>query len=214
MRLILMGPPGAGKGTQAAAIRDRFAIPHVSTGEMLREAVATGSPLGIKVKSILAVGKLVPDEVVGDLVAERLGREDARGGFLLDGFPRTIPQAGILDRVLASRGKTLEAVVKISLGDDEVVRRITGRRVCASCERPFHVAFSPPRKEGVCDSCGGALRQREDDREDVVRKRLAVYHEQTAPLAKHYAGRGLLREVDGAGAVEVVRERIMEVLES
>ncbi len=212
MRLILLGPPGAGKGTQAAAIRERLGIPHVSTGDMLREAVAAGTMLGSKVKGILASGRLVPDEIVGELVAERLGRSDAESGFLLDGFPRTIRQAEILDGVLKARGSALDAVLKISLGDDEVVRRISGRRTCASCGSLFHVEFSPPAKEGVCDSCGADLRQREDDREEVIRNRLAVYHEETAPLADYYAGRSLLREVDGTGTIESIQSRIMAAL--
>jgi adenylate kinase len=212
MRLILLGPPGAGKGTQAASIREQMGIPHVSTGDMLREAVAAGTTLGSRVKEILASGRLVSDEIVGDLVAERLDRPDAEGGFLLDGFPRTIRQAEILDGVLDARRTALDAVLKISLGDDEVVRRISGRRTCGSCGSLFHVEFSPPAKDGVCDSCGADLRQREDDREDVIRKRLAVYHEETAPLADYYSRRGLLREVDGTGTVESIQGRVMAAL--
>lgn len=210
---MLLGPPGAGKGTQAAAIRERYGIPHVSTGEMLREAIATGSALGVKVKNIVEAGSLVPDELVGEVVAERLKRDDARKGFLLDGFPRTIRQAGILDSVLKARNEELTAVIKIDLEDEVVVRRLSGRRGCVSCGALFHVEFSRPRKEGICDSCGGELQQREDDREEVIRRRLTVYHEQTAPLTDHYRSSGHLREVDGNGPREEVTERIWKAVD-
>jgi adenylate kinase len=211
--VILLGPPGAGKGTQAAAIREKYGVPHISTGDMLREAVAAGTLLGARVKEIMASGALVPDEVVGEVVAERLARPDARKGFLLDGFPRTIRQAGILETVLSARKERLDAVVKVNVSEDDVVRRLSGRRTCASCGSPFHVSFSAPRVEGICDACNGRLLQREDDREDVIRKRLAVYVEQTAPVAAWYAKKGLLREVDGSGPVEVVQGRVFEAIE-
>jgi adenylate kinase len=181
---------------------------------MLREAVAAGSALGTKVRGIMASGALVPDEVVGEVVAERLARPDARKGFLLDGFPRTVRQAEILDVVLTARKERLDAVVKINLSDDDVVRRLSGRRTCASCGALFHVEFSPPKRAGVCDACGGALAQREDDREDVIRRRLAVYAEQTAPVAAWYARKGLLRDVDGSGGAEEVSRRILAALGS
>ncbi len=212
LKVVLLGPPGAGKGTQAAAIRERFGVPHVSTGEMLREAIAAGTPLGKRVKAIVESGSLVPDEVVSEVVAERLGREDARKGFLLDGFPRTLRQAEALQNVMDARGESLDAVVRIRLDDEEVVGRLSGRRTCAACGAPCHVTYSPPRAAGVCDACGGALRQRDDDREEVIRKRLAVYHEQTAPLAEHYRALGLLRDVEGHGAVGDVTRRIFEAL--
>lgn len=212
MRLILLGPPGAGKGTQAAAIREKYGVPHISTGDMLREAVAAGTALGVRVKGIMASGVLVPDEVVGEVVAERLAKADARKGFLLDGFPRTIRQAEILETVLSARKERLDAVVKVNVSEDDVVKRLSGRRTCKSCGAPFHVAFSAPKVEGVCDACNGKLLQREDDREDVIRKRLAVYVEQTAPLAAWYAKKGLLREVDGSGPVEDVQKRVFEAI--
>jgi len=212
LRLVLFGPPGAGKGTQAAAIKGKFGILHISTGEMLREAIAAGTPVGTKVKAIVGSGSLVPDEAVSELVAERLSRPDARRGFLLDGFPRTVRQADILDVVLTARREPLDAVVKIGLGDDEVVKRLSGRRTCASCGAPFHGLFSPPKKADVCDSCGGTLQQREDDREEVIRRRLAVYREQTSPLAAYYAAKGLLKEIEGSGSIEDVKRRICSTL--
>ncbi len=214
MRLVLFGPPGAGKGTQAAAVKERFGIPHISTGDMLREAIAAGTPVGARAKVIVETGGLVQDEVVGEVVAERLSRPDARKGFLLDGFPRTLRQAEILAVVLEARKEPLDHVVKLSLSDDEVVRRLSGRRTCGACGAPFHVALSPPRRQGVCDACGGALKQRDDDREDVIRNRLSVYEAQTAPLAAHYAAKGLLREVDGSGSVEEVRRRVLAALDA
>jgi len=212
LRLILLGPPGAGKGTQAAAIRDRFGIPHVSTGDMLREAVAAGTALGEKVKGIMAAGRLVPDETVGEVVAERLARPDARKGFLLDGFPRTLRQAEILDTVLKTRSEGLDAVLEIALNDEDVVKRLSGRRTCAACGAPCHVAYAPPKVAGVCDACGGELRQRDDDTEGVIRNRLSVYHQQTSPLTAHYGARGLLRKVDGSGPVDEVKGRIFQAL--
>ena len=212
--MILLGPPGSGKGTQAAAVKERYGIPHISTGDMLREAIAAGTPLGMKVKDIMASGALVPDEIVGEVVAERLSRPDARKGFLLDGFPRTIRQAEILGTALSARREALDAVVKVNLSDEEVVRRLSGRRTCSACGAPCHAVFSPPRAAGVCDSCGGALKQRDDDKEDVIRNRLSVYHRQTAPLAEWYSKRGLLREVDGEGLVEEVQRRVFAALEA
>ena len=195
-------------------MKERYGIPHISTGDMLREAVAAGTPLGMKVKDIMASGGLVPDEIVGEVVAERLSRPDARKGFLLDGFPRTIHQAEILGAALSARREALDAVVKVNLSDEEVVRRLSGRRTCSACGAPCHAVFSPPRAAGVCDSCGGALKQRDDDKEDVIRNRLSVYHRQTAPLAEWYSKRGLLREVDGGGLVEEVQRRVFAALEA
>jgi len=209
--VILLGPPGAGKGTQAASICEKYGIPHVSTGDILREAIGAGTPLGKKAQAIVAAGMLVPDEVVGELVAERLSRKDARKGFLLDGFPRTIRQAEILETILAARREPLRGVVKLALPDDEVVRRLSGRRTCSKCGTPYHVESL---KATSCTSCGGALAQRDDDKEEVIRKRLQVYHEQTAPLAAWYEKKGLLREIDGRGTIEDVGSRVLAALES
>lgn len=213
MRLVLLGPPGAGKGTQAVAIRRKYGIPHISTGEMLREAIAAGTDLGNKVRSIVESGALVPDDLIGEVVAERLARDDAAEGFLLDGFPRTIRQAEILESVLEGRKQPLTAVLKIALGDDEVVRRLSGRRTCASCGALCHVDSGPPVSEGTCDACGGSLGQREDDKEEVIRKRLRVYHRQTAPLTEHYRKEGLLLEVNGSGTRDEITGRVLSALE-
>jgi adenylate kinase len=212
VRLVLFGPPGSGKGTQASAVKEVLGVPHISTGDMLREAIAAGTPVGLKAKTIVESGSLVPDEMVGEIVAARLARGDARKGFLLDGYPRTLRQAEVLEVVLTARREALDAVVKLNLEDDEVVRRLSGRRTCPSCGASFHVAFTPPRKEGVCDGCGSALTQREDDREETIRKRIGVYRQQTAPLAAHYAAKGLLKDVDGTGKPEEVRARILAAL--
>lgn len=212
LRLVLLGPPGAGKGTQAAVIREKYGIPHISTGEILREAIEAGTELGSRVKSIVESGSLVPDELVGEVVAERLSREDATRGFLLDGFPRTLRQAEILETVLSTRKQALTAVIKIDLEDEAVVRRLSGRRSCASCGALYHVESARPRADGVCDACGGQLRQREDDTEEVIRKRLKVYHRQTAPLAGHYRSSGHLRTVDGDGTRDEVTARVLKAL--
>jgi adenylate kinase len=213
LRLILLGPPGAGKGTQAATICEEYGIPHVSTGEILREAISKGTPLGNEAEAIVMVGELVPDEMVSELVAERLSLQDARKGFLLDGFPRTLRQADILDTILRARREPLLAVVDIGLADDEVVRRLSGRRTCTSCGRPYHTDFSQAGEAGVCEACGNKLEHRADDRESVIRKRLEVYHEQTAPLAERYKESGLLIEFDGSGSIDDVRRLILGALE-
>jgi adenylate kinase len=211
--MVFLGPPGAGKGTQAAIIRDRYGIPHVSTGEIIRDAIAGGTPMGDKVRVVVESGKLVPDEMIGDIVAERLGREDARNGFLLDGFPRTIRQAEILENVMSARNEGLTAVIKLDVGDDQVVLRLSGRRVCAACGALSHTEFSAPKRPGVCDACGGRLEQRRDDREEVIRRRLSVYHEQTEPLVAHYAALGLLRVIDGDRPCGEVTRDVLAAIE-
>jgi len=211
-RLALLGAPGVGKGVQAAALRDRLGVPHVSTGDMLRAAVKDGSALGQKVRAILERGGLVPDEVVGELIRERLGRPDAGGGFVLDGFPRTVPQADLLDRVLAEKGRTLDRAINIVVPEPEILDRLTGRRVCRECGATYHVRYNPPRAAGRCDACGGALRQREDDTEEVITERLRVYQEQTSPLIDRYQRRGVLLTVDGRGRPEEVTARIVAAL--
>jgi adenylate kinase len=213
VRLILLGPPGAGKGTQAAAIRERYGVPHISTGDILREAIAAGTPLGRIVRSIVESGSLVPDEVIGEVVADRLSRDDARKGFLLDGFPRTLRQAEILDAMLKARREQLTAVISLELSDDEVVKRLSGRRTCTSCGALHHVDYSPSRAEGICDACGGKSERREDDKEDSVRTRIREYHVKTAPLSGLYSDLGLLRVVDGAGSVDEVTRRVAVAVE-
>lgn len=213
MRLILLGPPGAGKGTQAKLLLERYRIPQISTGDILREAVREKTALGLQAKSYMDKGGLVPDEVVVGIIKERTAREDCRRGYILDGFPRTIPQAEALDRMLKDSATDLDAVVSFSLPDEELFSRLTGRRTCPQCQAMYHVHSKPPETEGVCDRCGSELIVRSDDKPDTVRDRLVVYSKQTAPLIDYYRNKGLLREVDGLGAVNEIFERVVNTLE-
>lgn len=199
-----MGPPGVGKGTQAQLLREHLKVPHVSTGDILREAVQAGTALGRRVKPYLEGGGLVPDDLMGELIEERLQKEDARGGFILDGFPRTLPQVAILDQVLGRLGVTLDRVFVLMVPEQEVVRRLSGRRLCPNCRAVYHLDNRPPRAAGVCDACGSALVQRADDREEVVLRRLHVYREQTLPVLEACRTRGLAAEVDASGEVQDV----------
>ncbi|NOY46535.1 MAG: adenylate kinase [Deltaproteobacteria bacterium] len=212
MRLILLGPPGAGKGTQAKRLIERYGIPQISTGDILRAAVRDGTDLGKKAKEYMDAGKLVPDEVVIGIIEERLQEADCAKGFILDGFPRTVAQADALNRVLANLGQAIDHVVSIEVPDEELVERLTGRRTCRGCGAMYHVKFSPPKAEGVCDKCGGELYQRDDDREETIRARLKVYHDQTAPLVEYYEKAGLLRRIPGQGSVDEIYARIEGVL--
>ena len=209
MRLVLLGPPGAGKGTQAAAVRDRLGVPHVSTGDMLRQAIDRSTPLGLKAKAIVEAGGLVPDEVMAELVAERLGQPDAARGFLLDGYPRTLRQAEDLGVILGRLGVGLDHVLYLSADDREIIRRLSGRRTCASCGALYHLLSAAPRSAGRCDVCAGELTQRADDREEVVAQRMKVYRERTEPLVDHYKRAGLLRAIDAQGDVAQVTERVL-----
>lgn len=192
MRLILLGAPGAGKGTQAEYLSKRFSIPHISTGDILRENVKNETELGKKAKEYMDKGLLVPDEIVIEIVKDRLSKEDCKNGFLLDGFPRTIAQAEALDKVLEELGQKIDKVLNIEVPDEKILERMSGRRICKNCGASFHVIYRPPQKEGVCDVCGGELYQREDDKEETVKKRLEVYHAQTQPLIDYYKAKGLL----------------------
>ena len=212
MRLVLLGPPGAGKGTQAQEISRRLEIPHISTGDMFRAAIRSGTELGRKAKEYLEAGQLVPDEVTIGLVKDRLSRRDCEGGFLLDGFPRTVPQAQALDDWLEERGLKLDAVLDIEAPWEVLLVRLTGRRICSSCGATYHVVYNPPQKPGRCDICGGELVQRQDDREDTVRERLEVYDRQTAPLKKYYQERGVLHEINGNQEIGQVLREIGRVL--
>jgi adenylate kinase len=208
VRVAFLGPPGAGKGTQARELAGEWGVPHVATGDMLREAAAAGTPLGREAKGYMDRGALVPDDVIIRMIAERLRQPDARGGFLLDGFPRTIAQAEGLERLLKDLGQPLDRVVYFDVSEPELLRRLTGRRVCRACQVAFHLVSAPPKAAGVCDRCGGALYQREDDSEATVRNRLGVYARQTAPLLDWYRGRGLLASVPGEGPIETIRAAV------
>jgi adenylate kinase len=213
MKVVLMGMPGVGKGTQAALLKDALNVPHVSTGDILREAVRAGSSLGRKVRGLLDSGQLVPDEMMGDLIVNRLGQSDARRGFVLDGFPRTQAQLGILDRVLNRLGGQLDVVFLLTAPEDEIVRRLSARRTCPQCASVFHLEGNPPRSPGVCDKCGSALVQRADDSEEVIRGRFQVYREQTLPIAQAYRERELLQEIDAIGEPQTVFERLGQAVE-
>lgn len=214
MKLILLGPPGAGKGTQAQMLMERYGIPQISTGDMLRAAVKNGTPMGLKAKACMDAGALVPDAVVVGIVEERLRQPDCGAGFILDGFPRTLPQADALQATLVALDKELDAVVSLEVDVDALVERLVGRRSCPSCGAGYHVRFDPPRQEGVCDRCGAGLIQREDDQETTIRNRMEVYRQQTAPLVDYYGKAGLLRSVDGMLPITQVGQALLAVLES
>jgi adenylate kinase len=210
--LILLGPPGAGKGTQAGRIVEEYGIPHISTGDILRGAVKNQTQMGLEAKKYMDAGELVPDNVVIGIVRDRLQEPDTAKGFLMDGFPRTIPQAEALDAVLDSLGRAVTKTIVVLVDEEELVRRLSGRRICRVCQAPFHVVFNPPKKEGVCDKCGGELYQRDDDSEATVRNRLEVYRNQTEPLIDYYDQAGLVARVDGAQSPEKVYEDIRAAL--
>ncbi len=207
MNLVFLGPPGAGKGTIATLAKDRLGILHISTGDLFREAINTGTPLGIKVKAILASGELVPDSVTIDMVNERLEKKDTAKGFILDGFPRTIAQADALNEM-----KTIDHVINFELDRDTIVLRLSGRRMCKSTGRIYHVMYNPPKVEGIDDETGETLIQRPDDKEEAIVNRLAVYERQTAPLIQYSREKGLLRDIDAAGAPDRVLEAMLKVL--
>lgn len=212
MNLILLGPPGAGKGTQAKMLVEQFDIPQISTGDILRTAVKEGTPMGVKAKSFMDAGSLVPDEVVVGIVRERLQKPDCAKGFVLDGFPRTVPQADALKESLRELGKEIAAVVSLEVDTEALVVRLTGRRTCRQCGLGFHVSFDPPANDGICDKCGGELYQRDDDQESTIRNRLRVYHDQTAPLVAYYEQDGLVAAIDGMQEIDIVRSDILAAL--
>jgi adenylate kinase len=212
VRLVLVGPPGAGKGTQAQFIASHFSVPKISTGDIFRANVSEGTDLGVEAKKYMDAGDLVPDEVTIAMVNDRLTHDDTTEGFLLDGFPRTVHQAEVLDKVLAVQDTSLTVVLELVVDDEEVVRRLSGRRTCRRCGHVWHQDFDPPSRDGICDRCGGELFQRDDDSEQTIRHRLEVYADQTSPLIGYYGDRGLLRGVDATGPVEDVTERAINAL--
>ncbi len=213
MNLILLGPPGAGKGTQAKLVAEQFGIPQISTGDILRRAVKDGTPLGQEAQVYMERGDLVPDAVVIGIIEERLTQPDCQAGYILDGFPRTEVQANALAETLGKRGGAIDHVVNIEVSDEELIPRLAGRRTCKECQEPYNVTFNPPQREGVCDKCGGELIQRKDDDEETIRARLGVYREQTAPLVAYYEKQGLLRTVTGAGAIQEIFDAVCGVVE-
>ena len=211
-RVVLLGPPGAGKGTQAKLLQEKFSACQISTGDILRKAVAERTALGTQAAQYIDRGALVPDDVIVGLVAERLKERDCENGFILDGFPRTIPQAESLDAILEDMHLSLNRALSVQVPRAVIIERLAGRRSCKNCGALAHVVFSPPRRDGVCDRCGGELYQRQDDREETVAHRLKVYEQQTAPLIDYYRARNLLREVDGVGGIDEIRARVVQAL--
>lgn len=214
MRLVLLGAPGAGKGTQAKKLIDKYGIPQISTGDILRKSVADGTPLGKEAKSYMDSGALVPDSVVIGLVKERIAQDDCKTGFILDGFPRNTSQAEVLDEVLSGMDMSLQTALSVDVDADILMKRLTGRRTCRACNQMYNIHFSPAEKEGACDKCGGELYQRDDDREETIRKRLDVYQAQTAPLADYYQAKGILKSVEGTGSIDDIFSKVCSVLEA
>lgn len=212
MKIIMLGAPGAGKGTQAKKIAEKCGIPHISTGDIFRANIKNGTELGKKAKTYMDQGLLVPDELVCDLVVDRIQQEDCKSGYILDGFPRTIPQAESLDQALQTIGEKMDYAIDVEVPDENIVKRMGGRRACVGCGATYHLVYAPTKTEGICDTCGGELILRDDDKPETVQKRLGVYHEQTQPLIDYYKKQGILREVDGSAAMEEVFQGILTIL--
>ena len=214
MKIIMLGAPGAGKGTQAKKIAARYGIPHISTGDIFRANLKNGTELGLKAKEYMDKGLLVPDELTCDLVVDRISQEDAKNGYVLDGFPRTIPQAEALTKALGARDEKIDYAIDVEVPDENIIRRMSGRRACPDCGATYHLVYAAPAKEGVCDHCGAALILRDDDREETVAKRLNVYHEQTQPLIEYYTKAGVLKEFDGTKEIDEIFDEIAALLEA
>lgn len=212
MKIIMLGAPGAGKGTQAKMIADKYGVPHISTGDIFRANIKNGTELGKKAKTYMDQGLLVPDDLVVDLVVDRVGQDDCERGYVLDGFPRTIPQAEALTKALADMGQKVDYAIDVDVPDENIVRRMSGRRACVGCGATYHVVYAPTKKEGICDTCGGELILRDDDKPETVQKRLNVYHEQTQPLIDYYTEAGILKTVDGTVDIDDVFQSIVDIL--
>ena len=212
MKIIMLGAPGAGKGTQAKKIAEKYMIPHISTGDIFRANIKNGTELGKKAKTYMDQGLLVPDELVVDLVVDRVNQEDCANGYVLDGFPRTIPQAEALDKALAAMDQKMDYAIDVEVPDENIIRRMSGRRACVDCGATYHVVYAPTKTENICDKCNGTLILRDDDKPETVKKRLDVYHEQTQPLIEYYTNSEILREVDGTIDIEDVFGEIVKIL--
>ena len=212
MKIIMLGAPGAGKGTQAKMIAEKFAIPHISTGDIFRANIKNGTELGKKAKEFMDKGQLVPDELTVQLLLDRVANDDCKNGYVLDGFPRTIPQADVLDSELTKLGDKVDFAINVDVPDENIVRRMSGRRACLKCGATYHIEHIPPKKEGICDKCGSELVQREDDKPETVQNRLSVYHEQTQPLIDYYDKKNILKTVDGTKDMQEVFSNIVGIL--
>ena len=212
MKIIMLGAPGAGKGTQAKMIADKYGVPHVSTGDIFRANIKNGTELGKKAKTYMDAGQLVPDSLTVDLLIDRISQDDCANGYVLDGFPRTIPQAQCLEDALAARGEAVDYAINVEVPDSNIVNRMGGRRACVTCGATYHIVHIPPKKEGICDKCGSELILRDDDKPETVQNRLKVYHEQTQPLIDFYSAKGVLKEVDGTQDMNAVFEDIVKIL--
>ena len=212
MKIIMLGAPGAGKGTQAKKISEKYQIPHISTGDIFRANIKNGTELGKKAKTYMDQGLLVPDELVVDLVVDRVNQDDCANGYVLDGFPRTIPQAEALDAALAKLGQKVDYAINVEVPDENIVNRMSGRRACVDCGATYHIVYAPTRVENICDKCGGTLILRDDDKPETVTKRLGVYHEQTQPLIDYYTTQGVLKTVDGTRDLNEVFQEIVDIL--
>jgi adenylate kinase len=212
VRIILLGPPGAGKGTQARKLAERYGLSVISTGDIFRSQIAKATPLGLEAKRFVDAGEYVPDDITTKMVLDRLEQADTREGFILDGYPRTVPQAQALERALATAGRPLSAVLNFKISDEVAIKRLTARLVCPNCRRSYNVEFKPPRVAGICDVCGHELRSRSDDDEETIRRRLEVYHAETKPLVLYFWERGVLRDIDAEAPTEVVADRTIEAI--
>ena len=212
MKIIMLGAPGAGKGTQAKKIAEKYQIPHISTGDIFRANIKGGTELGMKAKTFMDQGMLVPDEITIGMLMDRIGQEDCINGYVLDGFPRTIPQAESLTKALAERGEKVDYAINVDVPDENIINRMSGRRACLGCGATYHITFNPPVKEGICDTCGPELVLRDDDKPETVKKRLDVYHQQTQPLIDYYKNAEVLAEVDGTQPMDAVFQGIVEIL--